>query len=145
MDKMKRNDYVWKLSAGTQMNTVRCGFSHPVIFIFDMSNDEVIVPELGYEFQVSSNDNCIAIRVISDTDGDVEISLELQQPSSVKRERNEIFCGKVASPSGSISISSSEMDEVLRLEVGAKITSIHVYIDDIADPVKVWIEANKID
>ncbi|WP_454725511.1 MULTISPECIES: hypothetical protein [Cupriavidus] len=124
------------------MNTVKCYFSHPVIFVFDMRNDEIIVPEIGDEFQVSSNSTCIAIRVMSDADGDVEISLELQQPSLIKRERIEVFSGKIDSPSGSISISSAEMDEVLRLEVGKKTTNIHAYVDEVAHPGKVWIEAN---
>ncbi|MCC4104754.1 hypothetical protein [Serratia ureilytica] len=124
------------------MSTEKYAFSHPVLFVFDMGNAEVVVPEIDDDFQVSGTSSCIAIRVMPDTDGEVALKLESQLSQSVKQGAIEVYFGQLDSPSGAVSISSAEMDEVLRLEFGKQVSSVRVFVDELVHPGKVWVEAN---
>ncbi|WP_174912562.1 hypothetical protein [Burkholderia diffusa] len=124
------------------MSTEKFAFSHPVLFVFDMGNAEVVVPEIGGDFQASSTSSCIAIRVMSDTDGEVQLELASHIHQTVKQGAIEVYFGNLESPSGVVSISSAEMDEIIHLELGKRVCSVRVFVDELAHPGKVWVEAS---
>lgn len=117
------------------------GFSHPVLFVFDMSNPEVVVPEIGADFQVASSLSCITVRVMPAVDGEVRVSLSSQLPPQTEHRRIQIFAGELMAPSSVLSVSTAEMDEILSLNVGSSPISMVIYVDELAHPAHAWIEA----
>ncbi|MNL04596.1 hypothetical protein D3C87_1251680 [compost metagenome] len=69
------------------------------------------------------------------------ISLDSLLPDSLKNSSISVLEGELALSSGVVSISSAELEEILRLDIGKDTAKIQVFINELAHPNEVWIEA----
>ncbi|MNV47691.1 hypothetical protein D3C71_1395670 [compost metagenome] len=69
------------------------------------------------------------------------ISLDSLLPDSLKNSSISVLEGELALSSGVVSISSAELEEILRLDIGKDTAKIQVFVNELAHPNEVWIEA----
>lgn len=113
---------------------------HPIIFIFDPSNDSIEVPEYNAERVASSSTSCVSIRTIADVDGDVTATLAMQPPIETTIGSVEVFRGTIDTPGGRVALVTSENKTLLEMKVSRPRASVRVLVDDEMHPARIWVE-----
>jgi hypothetical protein len=113
---------------------------HPIIFVFDPSNEVMDVPVYDPEQVVSFNATCLSIRTIADVDGEVTITLAADLPPGTIAGGIEVFRGIVATPGGKVALVTSENRVLLEMSVSRSGAPIRVLVDDERHPVRIWVE-----
>lgn len=112
---------------------------HPILFVFDFSNQNMVVPEYNLDQVASANDSCVSVRTIADVDGDVTVTLAETLPLEVNGV--EVFGGAIAAPSRRVAVVTSHNEKLLETEVQGERATVRIVVDDEAHPSRIWIEA----
>jgi hypothetical protein len=110
---------------------------HPIIFLFDDAHPNVRIPDYVPNGLVAYNDHCVSIgtRYAGDGPTRVRLSRSIADPAE-----HMVFSGVLRAPSGQLSLSTSNADQLLVADVGADQVSVRVYVDDLSEPARVDIE-----
>ncbi len=113
---------------------------HPILFIEDMGNNDVTVPEHNPNYPVSSNENCISFDILSYVDGETYVKLVDHENFSEKITHEKVFFGDIRTPEKKLCIATAENKVVLKTHVGNTITSLRIWVDEKKNPSSVVIE-----
>ncbi len=114
---------------------------HAIIFLYDLSCENVVIPDYSQESIVAANDFCISVGTQAEIDGAVTICLSSYISYSTIEECIKVFQGVINTPSLNIALSTSEMDGILKLDVQSTKTQVSIWIDDPDFPATVLIQA----
>ena len=123
------------------MNTITYSPSHPILFIFDFSNESMEVPAYDPEAVASSNNGCVAVRTIADVDGDVTVTFAETLQMEATQHAVEVFCGVIDAPTRKVAVVTSENEILLERRVATSKPSIRVLVDDEQFPQNIWVQA----
>ncbi|TDF34395.1 hypothetical protein EYS14_24780 [Alteromonadaceae bacterium M269] len=115
---------------------------YAIVFVHDLNNHEIEVPEYEDNTLITSNGECLSIGTQADVDGDVTINLSANTESIEKKGLSKAFEGTIASASKRVAVSTSEGDIVLTMEVECEITVLSIWVDDVLYPSSILIEAD---
>jgi len=122
------------------MNKATLSLSHPILFVMDFGNSEVVVPEYSAESTVSATSSCISIRGIADVDGDLTVRLIREQDMLTVTGLLNVFEGPLATPGKKAAIVTSSNEKVMEIDVAGDVTSIRVSVDDTEFPSEILVE-----
>ena len=118
------------------MATTMCSLTHPVIFIFDHSSEEVEIPDYDESAGVSTTSSCISIGAIADVDGDITISLINEYPKTPSIE----ICDQVlATPNNTISVVTADDTKLLETNTNNKEARVRVLVNNRNHPDNITI------
>jgi len=121
------------------MPTIQRYLDHPGFFVHDadaeLGPDEVPSTDWPEPPYVRRTERMIAVGTIADVDGEVRIRLD----TGPSLEGLLIFEGKIATPSGTLSITQSSGEQVLRLDELAPETSLVIAVDNLRHPRSVHL------
>lgn len=106
-----------------------------ILFIWDLENPNASIPEYQDNTLVSHNDGCVSVGTRLETDGETTVSF-VERPSSKSRA---VFCGRVSTPSGTLSVSTSAEDGILVARVGAPTALLTIFANDHLFPSEIGI------
>jgi hypothetical protein len=112
--------------------------AHPIIFLYDDACDGLIVPEHVRDELVAFNDRCVSVGTqYSAHDGPTRVRMarRISRPALI-----EVFAGTLSTPSGRLSLCTSEAEGLLVVDVGTDRADIRVYVDDARWPSQVDVE-----
>ena len=112
-----------------------------IIFLYDLANKSVQVPEYIDNVLTSTNESCISVGTQSDMDGKVTIRLSNQIDESDKISCKKIFEGSIGTPGQKLAVSTSEEEGILEIGVKNKKTPISIWADDLNHPSIILVEA----
>lgn len=117
------------------MHTASYTPSHPILFLFDFSNANMIVPECNPEEVVSANDSCVSLPTIADVDGDVTVTLAETLP----REAGgvEVFDGVIAAPSKRVAVVTPHNEKLIETGVHRERATVRIVVDDEVYPRRI--------
>lgn len=110
-----------------------------IIFIFDLSNKDVQVPVYEDDAVVLSNNTCISVATIADVDGEATIELSRKVPNSDRSRYENVFMGSIETPGLSISVVTSQLEEVLSVEADEQQTNISIWVDNPSYPSEILV------
>ena len=110
---------------------------HPIIVLFAVSHPNVRIPDYVPNELVAYNDHCVSIGTRYAGDGATKVRMSRNIPD---RAEHKVFAGVLRTPSGRLSVSTSDATPVLIATVGAEQASVRVYVDDLSEPARVDIE-----
>ncbi|WP_437896833.1 hypothetical protein [Sorangium sp. So ce124] len=122
------------------MKTTTYSPTHPIVFVFDPSNNDMNVPAYDPEQVVSANASCISIRTIADVDGDVALTLGADLPPGATIGGIEVFRGTVDTPGGGVALVTSENQVLLEMKNNRPGANVRVLVDDEMHPAEIWVE-----
>jgi hypothetical protein len=114
---------------GSVMIKRTCTFEHPIVFVFDYSNEAIEIPTYSRERPIVANESCVSIKTISGIDGDVMVELVSAGPEH-EADSNVAFNGIIQTPSGRVAVVSSMNEKLLELDVNEKAARVQVVFDD---------------
>lgn len=122
------------------MTRVVCSLEHPIIFVFDFDNEEVEIPDYDPDSVVSKNQCCLSVRAVSETDGDVNLSLNESLYSNEHKFMTEVFEGTIFVPNERLAIVNSINEKLLETEVSSKHVGVRVLVDneDLPESIEVF-------
>ena len=113
------------------MSWITINSDHPIIFVHDVENEQVVVPRYAENSPVSFNKTCISVVTRSYVDGETKVRLRLHPPQT---QSELVFDGEVCTPSGSISVNTSETESILFSNTKSSITRVCIWMDDMKYP-----------
>ncbi len=114
--------------------------THPILFVFDYENKEVAIPTYDPDSVASATPTCISVRTIADVDGSLTVSLTESMPPGAFGV--EVFKGRVATPSRSISVVTAQDEVLVRQLISQEEAAVTIVVDDTQHPSRIWIEAH---
>ena len=121
------------------MIRTRASLSHPIVFVMDFDNDGVEVPDYNPGSVTSANASCVSVGAISDTDGEVEVSLADPRDDVSVESYIHVFEGVINTPAQRIAIVTSENEVLAQAAVTSKRTAVAVFVDDKLLPSNILI------
>ena len=112
-----------------------------ILFIFDMENENVSVPEYIDNVLTAANASCASVGTQADVDGEVLVQLQNQLSSTDTGICQQAFKGYIETPSNKIAVVTSECDKVLEKDVKGTKTEVCIWVDDLDFPSTVLVEA----
>lgn len=112
-----------------------------IIFLYDLANKNVQVPEYVDTTLTAANEGCISVGTQAEVDGEVTIRLSSQIDKSDKGSCKKIFNGSIDTPGQKLAISTSEDEGILEIDVNNKKTQVSIWADDLDYPSIILIEA----
>lgn len=110
-----------------------------IIFIFDLANEDIMIPEYNDGILISSTKSCLSVGTQAEVDGEVTIKLINRSENSDKDLCEVVFSGVIETPSQKISVVTSELEKIFEMDVQAKQTEIIIAVDDLQFPSIVLI------
>lgn len=114
---------------------------HAIIFIYDIENDDMEIPEYIDNELVSYNEGCISVGTQSEVDGEVEIALFSTINGSKVKSLIKVFDGSIVSPTKKVAVSTSEDEAILEIDIDSNKAAIDIWVDDAVFPSKMLIRA----
>ncbi|MGK3970049.1 hypothetical protein WMF38_31270 [Sorangium sp. So ce118] len=114
--------------------------THPIIFVFDPSNENMEVPAYDPGRLVSFNDSCVSVRTIADVDGDVTATLAVELPIGTTAGSVEVFRGIIDTPGGIVALITSENKILLDMKVNRSRVPVRLLVDDETHPARILVE-----
>jgi len=119
------------------MPEVKLEVMHGIIFINNISTENITIPEYIPEKLVSATNTCISVATQAYVDGYVEIKLT----NNFKNDSlNKVFQGMIETPDNEIGVFTSEDICILHINTLEDKTQINIWADDLMNPSKVVIE-----
>ncbi|MEJ2682413.1 MAG: hypothetical protein P8144_13345 [Gammaproteobacteria bacterium] len=112
-----------------------------IIFLYDLTSENIQVPEYIDNVLVAANESCISVGTQADVDGEVTLRLSNRIDDSDKEPCEKVFDGFVNTPGKKLVISTSEDDAILQVDVKGEKTQVFVWVDDTDFPSLVLVEA----
>jgi len=109
---------------------------HGILFLSDSGPDFEIPENTGAAFATLTKD-CVCFWVLSSTDGEATIVLG---DTDCEMEERRLFSGKIAAPSGTLTLSSSDGFNHLSMAVKPGMVSIDIWAENDRNPDWVWIK-----
>jgi hypothetical protein len=125
------------------MNERTLSLDHPILFVEDFSNPELVIPEYSKDSVVSSNASCISIRAIMYVDGEVVVRLLCGNPLTLPHGLSQVFEGVIATPGKNVAIVTSDNEKIIDVDVPGESTRIIVRVNDEEFPSDILIEAHE--
>lgn len=122
------------------MSQATVALSHPILFVMDFGNDDMIVPTYDEESLTANNDSCVSVRTIADVDGDVTVRLNRVAGNSTASTGIQVFQGDVATPTGRIAVVTSLNEKILEMDVASATTRVVITVDDLRHPAQVNVD-----
>jgi hypothetical protein len=113
---------------------------HPIVFVFDFSNDAMTVPEFVHGRLTASNESCVSVMTIADVDGDVTVGLA-PSASELPAGKREVYRGSLRTPGKKLAIVTSQNEKLVEIDVDSDCTGIVITVDDEQHPSEVWVAA----
>ena len=114
---------------------------HPIIFLYDLSNEDFRVPEYIENSLTAANETCISVGTQADVDGEVTLRLSNQIAQVDKDSCKKIFYGFICTPGKKLALSTSEDEGILEINVQDQKTLVTIWVDDLIHPSIVLVEA----
>lgn len=113
-----------------------------IVFISDPNNEGEEIPEYVNGQLVSATSSCVSVGTCPPMDGDTTIRLA-DSPWQVEGEM--VFGGEIETPSGQLSVSTSELEVILRVAVPGDSVRLEVWVDNEREPtiLTVYLSADK--
>lgn len=121
------------------MSTATLAPPNAILFLFDVSNKAVTIPNYVDGQLVSSNDSCISVGTQASVDGDVTISLETAPSSRAMFGTMKAFSGRIRTPGHKLAVVTSDGRTVLECSVVSENPELEVWTDDSRNPAQVAI------
>lgn len=115
--------------------------SNAIVFVFDLANKRVQVPEYIDGVLTASNKSCVSVGTQSEVDGEVTVKLSGNLLDSEKDLYEVVFRGAIETPNKKIAVVTSELDKILEMDVQSKETEVVISVDDLKHPSVVLVEA----
>ncbi len=112
-----------------------------IIFLYDVTNNDVQIPEYIDDVLISFNETCISVGTQADVDGEVALKLSSQITMTDKSLYNKVFNGSIKTPGKTLSISTSEEEGFISIDVVGQQTKVSIWTDDLNYPSIVLVEA----
>lgn len=114
---------------------------HPILFVFDLANEAVEIPEYVAGEATAANDSCVSVNTQAGVDGDVTVRLANALRPSDKEGCTLVFKGQVSAPSRRVAVVTSELDKVLEVEISGQVAEVTIAVDDARGAGVVCVEA----
>ena len=108
-----------------------------ILFVFDPTNTEVVVPAYVDRELVASNETCVSVGTQPDVDGPTEVSLTVGGGTSNDLVR--VFSGAIKTPGGRVAIVTSDFQRVLELTVPIGSVEVSIWSDDDRSPARITV------
>jgi hypothetical protein len=112
-----------------------------IIFLYDLTSENILIPEYIDNVLVTANEKCITIGTQACVDGDVTIRLSGHVSELEKQSCEQVFAGNISTPGKKLAVSTSEDDAILQIDVKGEKTQVFAWVDDSDFPSLVLIEA----
>jgi len=113
-----------------------------ILFVFDLSNKSVEVPEYIDDVLTAGNKSCVSIGTQADVDGEVLVKLQNPVSSPEKGKYQLVFQGTIDTPGKKIAVVTAEFDKVLEKDVRGRKTDTSIWVDDLNHPSMILVEAD---
>lgn len=119
------------------MNSVTIGPPNAILFVFDPTDKNVIVPRYIDGVLTAATETCVSVGTQEPVDGNTEVSLEFGDgtPSLLY----QVFVGSILTPGGKIAVVTSEFHRVLELDVTKGKVGLSIWVDDLRNPARVVV------
>lgn len=119
------------------MNRAVLSPPNAILFVFDPTNKDVVVPPYVDGELTAATATCISVGTQADVDGDTDVSLEtdLVAPAHLQ----QVFLGAIATPGGKVAVVTSQFQRVLEIDVPGDAVEISIWVDDLRNPAYVTI------
>lgn len=116
---------------------------HPIVFVFDPTNADFEISDLGESQLIGNSETCVSIGVRANVDGNTIVQFldGLGRPPNGRLER--LFQGTVYAPGNQLAIVTSENDVATRIAIANDRPRLEVWVDDIAHPGRVVVCVGK--
>jgi hypothetical protein len=112
------------------MTQVTLSLPHPIVFLFDVPNTHVQVPEYVSGVPTSANGSCVSVNTRSKADGDVTIRLGRHIPADQKVGCQVVYQGEVRTPGMGLAVVTSEYNTILDIGVRGDRATVTISVDD---------------
>lgn len=112
-----------------------------IVFVFDLANKNVQVPEYIDGVLTASNKSCVSVGTQSEVDGEVTVKLSGRLSDSERDLYEVAFHGAIETPSKKIAVVTSGLDKILEMDVQSEKTEVVISVDDLSHPGVVLVEA----
>ena len=110
-----------------------------ILFIFDISNESVQIPDYIDGRLISANETCISVGTQAEIDGEVVVSLlDINLALDTNKFQQE-FVGSILTPGSKLAIVTAEMDIVLQKDIQRDSTEVSIWVDDFRCPSAVIV------
>lgn len=120
------------------MPTKTIELEHGIIFVYDITIQDLVIPEYLSGVPISSNEQCISIIGLSYIDGQTTITIDDKMIQPLK---HLAFEGKVSCPSKRLSVCVAADEEVICIETATTEPLLRVWLSDLKFPDNILIEA----
>ena len=112
------------------MSNVTLSLPHPIIFLLDVSNKQIQVPEYVAGVVTAATNSCISVNTQAVVDGDVTIRLGKAISDDQKTGCQMVFQGEVCTPGMRLAVVTSKRDTILDIDVPSDKTIVAISVDD---------------
>lgn len=119
------------------MTTINVILSHPIVFVFDVGNERMEVPEYDPDSTVSFNEHCVSI--ISGCEYGEELEIELVYDAHTDITLKKVFDGFIKTPNKKIAVVTSLNEKLMELDVKFSLSSVNVYVDNHEHPSRILV------
>lgn len=112
-----------------------------IIFLYDLANKTIQVPDYIDNVLFAANEKCISIGTQACVDGDVTIRLFKQIDDSDKQSCEQVFDRYISTQGKKLAVSTSEENAILQIDVEGENTQVSVWVNDSDFPSLLLIEA----
>jgi hypothetical protein len=113
-----------------------------ILFIFDPTNKEVVIPAYLDDELTAATATCVSVGTQADVDGETEVSLDIG--GAVPLDLELVFSGAVAAPGGKVAVVTSQFQRALELNVPIGTVEIIIWADDAVNPGRIAINVKSI-
>ncbi len=112
-----------------------------VVFFYDQSHKDVIVPIYDDVSSVQSSGSCVSVITMHEVDG--ETSIEFASDIDVGEDEGLqlVFEGQLETPGRLVSMSTSQEDRVMEVPVSGDTATLTVWLSDLRWPERVLVQA----
>jgi len=116
------------------VTTITLEVPNAIVFVFDPSHPDIIIPEYIPGEVVASNPACISVATLPDADGAVTLRLGVGSVDRSDPALKPVFDGALETPGGRVAIVTSDSRPVLEQAVNGPTTGLTIAVDDTNSP-----------
>ena len=119
----------------------RLAVPNAILFVFDPSNKEAIVPQYDPQNIIAATSSCVSVATLANVDGDVTARLSHLSSNTHPENLVQVFNDEIETPGKLLAIVTSQFDTVLKIGVSNPVTHIAIAVDDPTCPTLVSVNA----
>lgn len=124
------------------MSSVTITPPNGILFVFDPTNKNVLVPEYIDGELTASTETCVSVGTQAPVDGETEVSLSASDVPPVGMQ--QAFLGSIVSPGGKIAIVTAEFHRVLELDVPKGNVGMSIWVNDHRNPSQIVVNIKQL-